>query len=63
MDTVTGTVVEAGEIPVLDGADAHIYKRALIIQFDSTDDMKAAMTGVKQIRTEWLVSKENTDNG
>jgi len=60
VDTVTGTIVEAGDIPVADGDAMYTYERALVIQFDTADDLRAALTGTKQIRGEWQVPTGDT---
>lgn len=60
MDEVTGTIVEAGNIPVDDGGTVHTYERALVIQFDNDEDLKAALTATKRIRGEWQIPKGDT---
>lgn len=52
-DTVTGTVVEVGDIPVVDGNDKHTYPRAVLVQFDTVEDLKAAITSTARVRLEW----------
>lgn len=56
VDEVTGTIVEAGDIPVADGDGLHTYRRAIVIQFDNDDDIRSALAGVARIRGEWNVT-------
>jgi hypothetical protein len=55
METVTGTAVEIGDIPVLNGSEKHTYPMAVLVQFDSIEDLKAAITSTKHVRLQWMV--------
>ena len=57
MERVTGTVVEAGEIPVLDGDKKYTYPRAVVVQFDTIEDLKSAITSTKLVRMEWATDQ------
>lgn len=59
MQTVTATLREAGNIEVTDGERTHEYKVALLLSFDSVEDLKAAMTATKNIRVEWCVADDS----
>lgn len=62
MDDITGTIVEVGDIPVVDGEEIHTYRRSIVIQFDNDNDVRSAISGVARIRGEWNVSVPNKGN-
>jgi hypothetical protein len=65
IDTVTATAIAAGNIELYDCGEIQQVPVAVVLQFASLDDLRLAITRMKNVRIEWTVpnpdKKESAD--